>query len=242
MKQRKLCGKLCPKVSRLPLVILVLSLTFSLSQSIPIFENGLDFEPIIFDESIFKEYHEEFIPQKQVKIEIHAPVPSKNRETISKLESANPQMSKRLSIFKVKSEKNRGLILKPQLNKKVKNSFEKMLQLYVGRGMSVDSRKLSEIRCNNTFVKSYIDLEEEEKTMMEHPRVAEWKMLEICENNKTTCCNMKENEQIRTIFNISRDKIKVLLPKFQKILLKLSKEIFRFDSTDEWVFDEIIQE
>lgn len=264
MSKRKFLGSFQASQIKINTPFLLIIILASTRNCKPFLKEALDFEPIIFNESIFRKYHPQILPRKQIKSSFESSEQiKKDKETISKfldfglVKKNEPQNSsnipdaenaseikkeepeldpleKRLSIFKESRRRRKGLILgKPkqvhqETGKTSSNSFEKFLQMYVGKGMTVDSRKLSEIRCNNTFVKSYIDMDEEDLTLMEFPNVADWKMVEICENNKTTCCNLKETQLIREIFEKTRNKARTLIKIYKKIVVKLCKDFHKY--------------
>ena len=167
-------------------------------------------QPMVFDKSIFKQYHEEYIQEKQVKSTVAPP--------ISILSNTKTD-----SIDKLKGKSRETMLLKIEPNKiKSSSSFERFLGVMVTSNKVEDSRKLARMRCNNSIVRSYLKMDEDNMPY-NHPHVSDFQMVRICSNNKTSCCNYEETQKIKDIFDENKRDVLVLIKKFKKVVTKLSK-------------------
>ena len=172
-----------------------------------------NFDTVAFDESIFKAYNSSSMMSKSVKTR---PATSSEIEKDSGIEATSG--ARDVHILKTKP-----------IPKKTKNNpLEKLLKVAMtGEGFE-DARKLVRLKCSNSMIRSYIDIDEEYPSYT-HPRIADFEMVDICQNNKTSCCNKQETLKIRTIFQDRQNQVRQVMKKFRKILQKLGKFIFAFN-------------
>jgi hypothetical protein len=163
-----------------------------------------DFESVAFEESIFKAYNSSALVQKEIKAK---PINSK--------EIIDPGIEASSGLRDVR------VLRSPSVKKKKrKTSLEKLLNVALSSDQSEDARKLVKLKCSNSIIRSYLHLDEEYPSNA-HPVVADYEMVHICENNKTTCCNKPETFEIRKIFKEKQDKVHELLLIFKKVIDKL---------------------
>ena len=170
--------------------------------NVPSIEN---FDRIEFDESIFKAYNSSSMITKTVK---SSPIPSKIIKGDIGVEASSGSRDIRM--------------LKPETNKHSKkiNPLEKLLGVAMTGGTFEDARKLVRLKCSNSMIRSYLQIDEEYPSYT-HPRISDFEMVNICENNKTSCCNKQETLEIQSIFKKRQNIIRELLKKFRKIVYKL---------------------
>lgn len=165
-----------------------------------------DYETVAFDESIFRAYNASSVSQEEVNVK-------------------SPSLKKIKDVgVKATSGSRDVRILHPpkiQVSKK-KTALEKLLGVALTGGYTEDARKLVRTKCSNSIIRSYLQLDEEYPSYT-HPRIADFEMVDVCENNKTSCCNRQEVLEIKKIFDDKRNKVRKLLKKFRKIVNKLGK-------------------
>ena len=164
--------------------------------NVPSIEN---FNTVAFDESIFKAYSSSSMTSKSVKT---------RPATIEKDSGVQASSGERdIHMLQIQSIPK-------------KNPLEKILKVAMtGEGYE-DARKLVRLKCSNSMIRSYINIDEEFPSYT-HPRIADFEMVDICQNNKTSCCNRQETMEIRNIFKKKQDQVRAVLKKFKKVVEKL---------------------
>jgi hypothetical protein len=186
---------------------IIIALTTNLGLTFMDISPTNDFETVAFDESIFRAYNSATFTQKEVKTQPEEPQMDSGIEATSGVRDVRVLRSPNL------------------LKKKRKTSLEKLLNVALSGNKREDARKLVLQKCSNSIIRSYLHLDEEYPSNA-HPAVADYEMVHVCENNKTTCCNKQETFELKKIFEEKQNKIRTLLKTFQKIVNKLGKGSF----------------
>lgn len=189
----------------------ILSLTLLLLSAIPKVRAIIDvnptddFESIAFDESIFRAYSASSMFQKQSRVKL-----------VSKAKKP-----KETGVEVTSGVRNVRVLRSPETKKETKHSsLEKLVSVMVAGGFPEDVRKLATLRCSNSIIRSYLQIDEEFPSY-NHPKLADSEMNSVCENNKTTCCNRQETFEIKKIFKEKQIIVRTLLKKFKKIVDRL---------------------
>lgn len=165
-----------------------------------------DYESIAFDESIFRAYNASSLSQKEANVK-----------------PASPKKIKDVGIRASSGSRDMRVLRSPGVHvSKKKTALEKLLGVALTGGFKEDARKLVRTKCSNSIIRSYLQLDEEFPSYT-HPRIADFEMVDVCENNKTSCCNRQEVLEIKKVFDDKRDKIRTLMKKFRKIVIKMGE-------------------
>jgi hypothetical protein len=167
-----------------------------------------DFESIAFDESIFRAYTASTTSRAEPSVKL---VSESKRTKESGVEVTSGVRNVRV----LRSHEN--------LDQKKPNSLEKLVSVMVTGGFPEDVRKLAVLRCSNSIIRSYLQIDEEFPSY-NHPKLADFEMTEVCENNKTTCCNKQETNEIQKIFKEKQDRVREILKIFKKVVERVGKK------------------